>query len=382
MEEYFRVRAYISEKALRHNARIVKEKIGPGVTWMAVVKADAYGHGIDHVVPILEQEGAGAYAVATLEEAVQVRRLVKDKPILILGYTDAQQYQEALSQQISLTIYTVQQALALSETAGALGVNARVHIKLETGMGRIGFACAAQSVQEIETIWNLPHLTLEGLFTHFARADEADKEQARLQQERFDRFAAALAERGIVPSLYHTANSAAIMEFPEAFSHWPKTKLMVRAGIMLYGLYPSDEMDREQTRLMPVLRLLSLYVYLLEVEKGTPIGYGGTYVAPGKRRIATIPVGYGDGYPRRLSGLGYVMIRGARAPITGRVCMDQLMVDVTDISDVSLGEEVVLIGQGVEAETLAALSQTIHYEIVCQLTNRVPRVMEETSPGV
>lgn len=377
MQEYFRVRAYIDETALRHNIRVVKEKIGPKV-WMAgVVKSNAYGHGCRLVAPILEEEGADYFAVAVLEEAIELRNMGIQKPILILGYTDPQQYAQAMGYQIHMTIYTLEQAEELSRAAIAAGDQALVHIKLETGMGRIGFPCSRKSLEEIQEIVKLPGLSVDGIFTHFARADEKDKSQADLQQQRYDAFIGQLEEAGVKIPIHHTANSAAIMEYPQShlLHSSQEAQLMARAGIMLYGLYPSEEMDEAYTDLQPVLSLVSHVVHLKEVEAGTPIGYGGSYVAPGPRRIATIPVGYGDGYPRRLSNVGYVMIRGRRAPITGRVCMDQFMVDVTDIPDIELGDEAVLIGEGVPAGVLAKLTDTIHYELTCQLTSRVPRVL-------
>lgn len=378
---YFRVRAYIDEKALRHNIKVVKEKIGPQVLMAGVVKADAYGHGICNIAPILEEEGVNYFAVATLEEALELRELGTKLPVLILGYTDPDQYSAALQNQIHITIYSEEQAERLSKAAGRVQQTGLVHIKLETGMGRIGFPCDEDSVLAIQRIMKLPHLSIDGIFTHFARADEADKSQAAKQQQRYNTFLDKLAKADVAIPIHHTANSAAIMEYKAAYQ---KTKeqgdypyeQMARAGVMLYGLYPSKEMDIMQTELKPVMSLVSHVIHIKEVPAGTPIGYGGSYVAPSNRRIATIPVGYGDGYPRRLSNLGYVMIRGKRAAITGRICMDQFMVDVTDIPQAALGDEVVLIGEGVTAEALAQLTDTIHYELVCQLTKRVPRILK------
>ena len=251
-------------------------------------------------------------------------------------------------------------------------------MKLDTGMGRIGFECCDASVDAIERITQLPNLVVEGIFTHFARADEVDKSEADKQQKRYDEMLEKIETRGIHIPIHHTANSAAIMEYPQAHKlHTEKNKAvswMVRAGIMLYGLYPSGEMDRAETKLDPVLSLISHVIHVKDVEDGTPIGYGGTYVAKGRRRIATIPVGYADGYPRHLSGIGYIKIRGKRAPIAGRICMDQFMADVTDIPGVAVGDEVELIGEDITAEEIADLTGTIHYELICQLTARVPRV--------
>ncbi len=377
-QEYFRVRAYIDEDALRHNIRVARQKIGPDVLLLGTVKANAYGHGALRTAQILTEEGADYLSTAIIDEAVALRKAGVQLPILVLGYTDPSQYEMALENQIHLTIFSESQARALSKLAAAGGKKGLVHLKLDTGMGRIGFECCERSVDAIERISKLPNLSLDGIFTHFARADEVDKSEAERQQQRYDDMLERLDKRGIEIPIHHTANSAAIMEYPAAHRlHTEKNsavKWMVRAGIMLYGLYPSDEMDQGQTKLKPVMSLISHVVHLKEVEDGTPIGYGGTYVASGRRRIATIPVGYADGYPRRLSGIGYVKIRNQRAPIAGRICMDQFMVDVTDITGVTLGDEVVLIGEGVTAGEIAELTGTIHYELTCQLTDRVPRV--------
>ncbi len=379
-QEYFRVRAYIDEDALRHNIRVARQKIGPDVLLLGTVKANAYGHGALRTAQILMEEGADYLSTAIIDEAVALRKAGVQLPILVLGYTDPSQYEMALEHQIHLTIFSESQAKALSKLAASGGKTGLVHLKLDTGMGRIGFECCERSVDAIERISKLPNLSLDGIFTHFARADEVDKSEAEKQQQRYDDMLERLDKRGIEIPIRHTANSAAIMEYPAAHRlHTEKNKAvkwMVRAGIMLYGLYPSNEMDQEQTKLKPVLSMISHVVHLKEVEDGTHIGYGGIYVAKGGRRIATIPVGYADGYPRRLSGIGYVKIRNQRAPIAGRICMDQFMVDVTDIPGVTLGDEVVLIGEGVTAGEIADLTDTIHYELTCQLTERVPRVLK------
>ncbi len=377
-QEYFRVRAYIDEEALRRNIRTVRQKIGPDVLMLGTVKANAYGHGVERVARILEAEGADYLSTAIIEEAVDLRKMGIRLPILVLGYTDPDQYELALEHRIHLTIFSEQQAQILSKKAAAGGKTGLVHLKLDTGMGRIGFECCDESVDAIERIAQLPNLVVEGIFTHFARADEVDKSEADKQQKRYDEMLEKIETRGIHIPIHHTANSAAIMEYPQAHKlHTEKNKAvswMVRAGIMLYGLYPSGEMDRAETKLNPVLSLISHVIHVKDVEDGTPIGYGGTYVAKGRRRIATIPVGYADGYPRHLSGIGYIKIRGKRAPIAGRICMDQFMADVTDIPGVAVGDEVELIGEDITAEEIAELTGTIHYELICQLTNRVPRV--------
>ncbi len=377
-QEYFRVRAYIDEDALRHNIREVRRKIGPDVMLLGTVKANGYGHGALQTARILLEEGADYLSTAIIEEAVELRNAGIQAPILVLGYTDPSQYELALQQGIHVTIFSEEQAQILSKKAAAGEKAGLVHLKLDTGMGRIGFDVSEDSVDAIERIMKLPGLAVEGIFTHFARADEIDKKEVMRQQQRYDDMLGKLSERGIHIPIHHTANSAAIMEYPAAHRlHTAQNKgirWMVRAGIMLYGLYPSEEMDRQQTNLKPVMSLLSHVVHLKEIEDGTPIGYGGAYVANGRRRIATIPVGYADGYPRRLSGIGYVKIRNQRVPIAGRICMDQFMVDVTDIPEVAIGDEVVLMGEDITADEIALLTETIHYELICQLTDRIPRV--------
>ena len=377
-QENFRVRAYIDEDALRHNIREVRRKIGPDVMLLGTVKANGYGHGALQTARILLEEGADYLSTAIIEEAVELRNAGIRAPILVLGYTDPSQYELALQQGIHVTIFSEEQAQILSKKAAAGEKAGLVHLKLDTGMGRIGFDVSEDSVDAIERIMKLPGLAVEGIFTHFARADEIDKKEVMRQQQRYDDMLGKLSERGIHIPIHHTANSAAIMEYPAAHRlHTEQNKgirWMVRAGIMLYGLYPSEEMDRQQTNLKPVMSLLSHVVHLKEIEDGTPIGYGGAYVANGRRRIATIPVGYADGYPRRLSGIGYVKIRNQRVPIAGRICMDQFMVDVTDIPEVAIGDEVVLMGENITADEIALLTETIHYELICQLTDRIPRV--------
>ena len=383
-EEYYRVRAYIDEAALRYNIRQIRQKIGEKTWMLGVVKADAYGHGVENVVPILEEEGVQYLAVAILEEGIRIRQLGCRLPILLLGYTDPSQYADLLAYQLTPAIFHEDEAAFLSALAVKNGSKVRIHLKVDTGMGRIGLPCTDAGVAEALRIAALPGLEVEGLFTHFARADEKNKTEAEKQWRRYRSFLQELEKNGLTIPVRHAANSAAIMEYPPAWeeeapagAHW-----MVRAGIMLYGLYPSHEMDRAAMVLRPVLNLMSHVVHVKEVEDGTPIGYGGTYMAQGRRRIATIPVGYGDGYPRRFSGEGYVMIRGQRAPIAGRVCMDQMMVDVTGIPGVERGCPVTLIGEGVTAEDIADAIGTIHYEIVCQLSNRVPRVLKTEKNGI
>lgn len=376
-EKYYRARAYIDENALRHNIRLIRSAIGEDVWMLGVVKSNAYGHGVQNVVPILEEEGVNYLAVATVEEGEELRRQQTKLPILILGYTDPSQYEELLEYDLTPAIFHEEDAQILSELAQKRKKKARIHLKIETGMGRIGLPCSPEGYEEAVRIGKLPGLEVEGAFTHFARSDERDKSATDQQFERYQQFLEAMEREGIHIPVQHVSNSAAIMEYPRARENMgaQKYQWMVRAGIMLYGLYPSHEMDRQAMELWPVLSWKSHVVHIKDVETGTPIGYGGTYIAKEPRRIATVPVGYGDGYPRRLSNHGYVVINGQRAPITGRVCMDQIMVDVTGIDGVSRGCPVTLIGEGITAEEMADTIGTIHYEVVCQITGRVPRIL-------
>ncbi len=378
-EKYYRVTAYISEKALRHNIRLIREKVGRDIWIMGVVKSNAYGHGVKNVVPILDEEGVDYFAVAIIEEGIELRELGTTRPILLLGYTDPSQYGRLLEYDLTATIFHEEDARLLSELALQRGKKARVHLKVETGMGRIGIPATETGVEEATRIAYMPGLEVEGAFTHYARSDEKDKSAVAAQYEKYMWFVDSLEERGIVFPIHHTANSAAIMECPKVSgpiaSDQPHRR-MVRAGIMLYGLYPSHEIEREGMDLWPVLSLRSHIIHIKEVEDGTPIGYGGTYIAKGKRKIATVPVGYGDGYPRRLSNQGWMVIDGQRAPIAGRVCMDQTMVDITEIENAYRGMPVTLIGDEFTAEEMADMIDTIHYEVVCQLSERVPKILD------
>ena len=384
MDSYYRVAAFLDRAALIHNIRLIQNRLAGRARMMAVVKSNAYGHGIREVVPVLIENGVDAFAVASMSEAIELRQFLltlgekpDDSMILILGYTDASEYESGIRNRIDMTVYSLAQAEALEKTAASLGETALIQLKLETGMNRIGFALTEESLHAIKTISLMKHLTIHGAFTHYARADETNRESAYEQKERYDAFLEKLEAEGIHPAYRHTANSAAIMEMPDTYSaplpHGEKW--IARAGIMLYGLYPSDEMDRSLNELKPVMTLKSHLVHIKTVPAGTPIGYGGSFVTTKETRIATVPIGYGDGYPRHLSGLGCMIVRGKRAPILGRVCMDQTMIDITDIPEAQLMDEAELFGRELPIDELADLSGTIHYEIVCQLTDRVKRIM-------
>lgn len=366
--------------AITHNIDVMCERLEPGTSMMAVIKANGYGHGAQPLMKHLEAEDRIAgYAVATAEEALELFAAGATKMILILGYVFSKDYADLIRAGIRLTVFTYEMAEEISKAATELGVNASIHIKIDTGMHRIGFAASDTSIADIVRISKLPHIVLEGIFTHFARADEADKSDVLAAYDSFVQMVDALEAKGIVFFIRHCSNSASILEMPGHHMD------MVRAGITLYGLWPSDEVDHSFA-LRPVLSLYSRIVYLKEIPSGCPISYGGTFVTKRASRIATIPVGYADGYPRSLSNKGYVLIRGKRAPIVGRVCMDQLMVDVTDIPDASEQDLVTLIGtdgeESITAEELGTLSGRFNYELVCDFGVRVMRFYEKESQEV
>lgn len=372
MKKYSRVFAKIDLGAVRNNFLAMKEKLRDGTKIIAVVKADGYGHGAVPIARMAEPwDFIWGFAAATVEEAVELRLAGIKKPILILGCVFEEDYEKLTAYGIRPTVFQLSAARELSKTAVRTGTSLPVHVAVDTGMSRIGFADTEESVKEIEEMAKLPGLVLEGIFTHFARADEKDKSDAVSQLNRYLRFIRMLQEVGISIPLRHCSNSAGILEMPEANMD------AVRAGISMYGIYPSDEMDRNRIRLEPAMELKSHIVYIKEVPAGVPVSYGGTFVTDRPTRIATIPVGYADGYPRSLSSRGCVLIRGKRAPIIGRICMDQFMADVTDIPAEEL-DEVTLMGRDGEeflsVDELGALSGRFPYEFVCDVSKRVPRI--------
>lgn len=373
MKTYSRVYAKIDLDAVAWNMEQMKKNLKEGTEMVAVIKADGYGHGAVQVASMLESyDYVWGYAVATLDEAVVLRAAEIQKPILVLGCIFPDQYWEMLKYEIRMNVYTKEMAEAISALAVEKGEQAYVHIKLDTGMARLGFSAEESSIEEIKEIAELPNLVLEGVFTHFAKADEEDKTFTMMQLEKFEWMTQRLEEEGVTFPYVHASNSAGIIDVRRADYN------LVRAGIAIYGLYPSEEVDKEKVQLKPALSLKSHIVFVKDIPAGTPVSYGGDFVSEHQMRIATIPIGYGDGYPRSLSDTGYVLIRGKKAPIIGRICMDQFMVDVSDIPEVKFGDKVTLIGRDQEeylpVEKLSELSGRFNYEFVCDLGKRIPRV--------
>ena len=371
--KYSRVYAEIDMDAIAENFRVMHERISPKTKMVAVIKTDGYGHGAVPIARMIQPEDyIWGFAVATMTEAMILRKNQITKPVLILGYTFEEDYEDLIRYEIRPVVFKLDMAKELSQAAVQLKKTLSIHIGLDTGMSRIGFSDTEESIKTIREIASLPGIRIEGMFTHFAKADELDKAPANRQFERYMHFAHRLEEAGVAIPLKHVSNSAALMELADMNLD------LVRAGISIYGIYPSEEVSRDSMKLTPAMSLHSRIVYIKEIETGTQISYGGTFTAPHPMRIATIPVGYGDGYPRMLSNKGYVLIHEKRARILGRICMDQFMVDVTDIPEAQELDEVILVGrQGNEEITvdeLGDLCGRFSYEFICDIGKRVPRI--------
>mgnify|MGYP002763562172 FL=1 len=373
MEKNNRVKAVISLDAVEQNFREMRKNIAEDTKMIAVVKADAYGHGAVPIAHLIEDHDyIWGFAAATAEEAVHLRQAGITKPILILGIVFDEYFPELVQYDIRPAVCEYDEAKKLSDEAVLQNKTVHIHIALDTGMTRIGYADIPESVEEIKKIAELPNLEIEGMFTHFARADEYDRSPAMVQLERYQDFSKRVEEAGVDIPLHHCSNSAGIIRVPEA------NLSIVRAGITIYGIYPSSEVERDIVKLAPVMELKSHITYVKDVPAGAAISYGGTYVADKKKRVATIPVGYADGYPRQLSNKGWVLIHGKKAPILGRVCMDQFMADVTEIDNVKKGDEVTLLGRDgdefISIEEMGDLCGRFSYEFACDISPRVPRV--------
>ena len=363
--------AEIDMDALAHNYETLRKRIGENVKFLGVVKADAYGHGSVQVSRLLQESGADYLAVSSIDEAVELRHNGITMPVLILGHTPKEEVSELIKNNITQAVTCRAKALEYSEEAVKCGGTLKIHIKVDTGMSRLGFPVAKESVEEILKIGRLVYTDCEGMFTHFSKADETDKTTTLEQIRAFLWMKEHLAAEGMEFTYYHCANSASIIDMPKLGMN------LERAGISTYGLYPSDEVNKEAVPLRPAMELIAHVTYVKWIEKGTEVSYGGTFVAPKRMQIATIPTGYGDGYPRSLSNKGYVLIHGQKAPILGRVCMDQFMVDVTGIPDVKFGDRATLVGHDGDAylsiDELANLSGRFNYEFICDINKRVPR---------
>ena len=374
MKNAYRACVEVDLDALENNMSEIRRAIGPEPKLMCVIKANAYGHGSAVLAGELVKMGADAFAVATLEEGIELRTAGISQPILVLSFIAKEQYPDMIRHHIMPTVYTYSMAKDIDAVARSLNAVADVHIKIDTGMSRIGFKPCQETIQRIVMMNSLrPNIRIHGIFTHLACADCADDTLTARQIEAFDGVVAALEAEGIHIPYKHCANSAAIIRYPHL------VKDMVRAGIILYGLYPSDEVTKEKVRLKQLMTLKSHVIHIKTVEAGTPVGYGSTYVCDKPTRIATISIGYGDGYPRAMSNKGRVLIGSRSYPIIGRVCMDQTMVDVTDADyEIRQGDEVVLIGgqgsENIPVEEVANASDSFNYEFVCGINRRIPRV--------
>ncbi len=365
--------AEIDINALIHNLEIIKNEAGK-TKIMAVVKADAYGHSVRYIAPILEENGVSQFAVSNIEEAITLRGCGITKPILVLGYTPVDMVTQLCVNDISQSVYSAEYAKMLSQSAVKNNVNVNIHIKLDTGMGRIGFDCRNDELLGVEEAMAsavLPGFCLEGIFTHFAVSDRTADEEDGFTDEQYTRFCRAtecFEQNGLKPKYKHCCNSAAFCLDKD------KHNDICRPGIILYGLTPSSALKLNED-FIPVMTLKSVVSMVKEIRAGDTVNYGRTFTAKKNMRVATVTAGYADGYPRMLSNKGYVLIKGKRAPIIGRVCMDQMSIDVSNIEDVALGDEVVLFGKELPVEELADICGTINYEIVCSITPRVPRII-------
>lgn len=363
--------AEVDLKAIENNIKEIK-RVAKDKEIIAVVKADAYGHGALDVVPVLLKNGADRLAVAVITEAIELREAGINVPILILGYTPISFADDIINYDIEQTVFDLNYAKELSKAALRLGKKAKIHISLDTGMGRIGFIPNEESINAIEEISKLDGIEITGMFTHFSTADEADKNYTREQFEKYKWTVDQLEKRDINVGIKHVANSATIIDLEEYYYD------AIRPGIILYGYYPSNEVNKEKIKIRPALTLKSHVIHLKEVKEGTYISYGRKYVTKGIEKIATLPIGYADGYTRLLSGKVKVIINNKLVPVVGRICMDQCMINVSELDSVKVGDEVILLGETenckYNADDIAKEIDTISYEILCMIGKRVPRV--------
>ena len=372
MEFFHRTWAEIDIDALIHNLKTIKSK-ACGSKIMAVVKANAYGHSADLVAPALEEAGVDFFAVSNISEAIQLREMGLITPILILGYTPVEAVKLLKVNNISQCVYDAEYAKQLSAKAVENNVKIKIHIKLDTGMSRLGFDCRSEELKGIdEAVFSakLPNFIMEGVFTHFAESDRTPYSEdgfTALQYTLFKAGVEYLKKQGLTPEICHCCNSAATLQDTE------KQGDLVRPGIILYGLSPNPDLELSAD-LIPVMTLKSVVSMVKTIRAGDTVNYGRTFTAKRETKIATVTAGYADGYPRLLSNKAYVVIKGKKAPVVGRICMDQMAVDVSEIEDVNIGDEVILFGKELSVDNLAKLTNTINYEIVCGISPRVPRI--------
>ena len=364
--------AEIDTDALTHNFKEIRRITSPKAKILAVVKADAYGHGVVEVTKALTKCGADYLAVACADEGKQLRRAGVELPILILGASCAADCKDLIEYSLMPTVFSLEFAQELSKTAQKLNKKIKIHIKLDTGMSRIGFVAGVDDdalTEDILKISKMPGIEIEGIFSHFSVSDEKDSSYTELQLKRFLSVCELLEKKGLHIPIRHIANSAAIMMYPEAHLD------MVRAGIILYGLYPSDEVDKKRIDLHPVMTLKSRITMVKTLQAGRGVSYGKTYITDRPTKIATVPIGYADGYARLLSGSAKMAVQNKPVPVIGRICMDQCMIDVTSVNNINTGDEVTVFGADVvTADDIADWLGTVNYEIVCMVSMRIPRI--------
>lgn len=366
-----RVTARVDLDAIIHNYHQIRQNLLSDVKIMGIIKADAYGHGALPIAKELSALDIDMFGVATIQEGISLRKNGITNPMLILGFTGVEDFPDLIQYDLTQTVYETEMAIQLNEVAKSFNKKAKIHLKIDTGMGRLGFFTDDEAIEEISRLSKLNYLELDGIFTHFSKADEKDRQYTDAQVETFRHFLARLADKGIRFPFVHASNSAGILSQISADFN------LVRAGIILYGCYPSQEVNRENIKLKPALSIVAKVIFLKTMPAGKKISYGGVYQTDKETKIATVSIGYADGYSRLMSNQGRVLIRGQYAKVIGRICMDLMMVDVSEIADVQIGDEVVLFGsqngQSISIEEVADLSETINYEVMCLIGKRVPR---------
>ena len=364
--------AEIDLDAIAYNLQQIRRATEDDAKIMCVVKADAYGHGFFETAKTMQENGADAFAVATFEEAKLLRDSGFSELLLVLGRVDEALASQMVMYDISATVFDAAYAEAMSKAARALGKKARFHIKLDTGMSRIGFGCTEEDAKVIADICSLPYVEPEGIFSHFACADEGERTFSDEQFAKFSNMVKLLKEKGISFPYRHICNSAGIIEYPEYH------QTMVRPGIILYGCYPSEEVQKSRLPLKPAMTVKARITRIETMPKGTFVSYGATYETEKDMKIATVSIGYADGYFRSLSNHAYMMVHGVKAPVVGRICMDQCMIDVSAVNTIHVGDEAIVFGNGGDGSetvtTLAAQAGTINYELLCAVGNRTPRI--------